>query len=625
MNNLRKILLILLFSTILSVTFTEDVEDYRSFARGKDLFTEGNYGEAKTEFEFLLRNYPNSLLFINKYANYYIGMNYYKLKDYNKARYYLEQAVYLPNEFKDKTGYFRVKRNHFFEYERNYYLAQIYFHLGEEEEGIKHLKFLIKDYYSHNLSGYESKALKELVPYEPYYETLYKVKYENNISLLPSLSEEDLLMVGDFFVSKGLFDNAVNAYTLVLKESDSQKTRLKLLEALTRGKRYEDTVRIATEYLREEDDSYYYYYRGNAYRRRGMTDFALNDLKRVTAGSFFKRARYDTARLYYLNKDYTKAIEVLKSSSDDRSHTLLLNSYLALDMTEEFTASAVKYIKKYPYTDEAAYYRFLLYRISKNENYLRWIKKYNMNTYYYEVALSINNTAYELEKFPLDMKLKKYKNTITKLEKLSRLGDSELLKMNFENLNLPEDDKAFEGYLISMIYEEGYFYNQAIKNSRKYSKSLSRYSNLIDILYPRYYSSLVEKAANKYNVDSSLIYAVIMKESLFSDDIISRSGAYGLMQIILPTARDMKRDATPEELMVPSINIDLGTRYLKILLDRYSGDVTKTIAAYNGGMGNVDRWSKGEALDIEAIPFPETKDYTKSVLSNYYKYKRLYD
>ena len=432
-------------------------------------------------------------------------------------------------------------------------------------------------------------------------------------------------MVGDFFVSKGLFDNAVNAYTLVLKESDSQKTRLKLLEALTRGKRYEDTVRIATEYLREEDDSYYYYYRGNAYRRRGMTDFALNDLKRVTAGSFFKRARYDTARLYYLSKDYRKAIEVLKDSSDARSHTLLLNSYLALDMTEEFTASAVKYIKKYPYTDEAAYYRFLLYRISKNENYLRWIKKYNMNTYYYEVALSINNTAYELEKFPLDMKLKKYKNTITKLEKLSRLGDSELLKMNFENLNLPEDDKAFEGYLISMIYEEGYFYNQAIKNSRKYSKSLSRYSNLIDILYPRYYSSLVEKAANKYNVDSSLIYAVIMKESLFSDDIISRSGAYGLMQIILPTARDMKRDATPEELMVPSINIDLGTRYLKILLDRYSGDVTKTIAAYNGGMGNVDRWSKGEALDIEAIPFPETKDYTKSVLSNYYKYKRLYD
>ena len=133
MNNLRKILLILLFSTILSVTFTEDVEDYRSFARGKGLFTEGNYGEAKTEFEFLLRNYPNSLLFINKYANYYIGMNYYKLKDYNKARYYLEQAVYLPNEFKDKTGYFRVKRNHFFEYERNYYLAQVYFHLDEEE------------------------------------------------------------------------------------------------------------------------------------------------------------------------------------------------------------------------------------------------------------------------------------------------------------------------------------------------------------------------------------------------------------------------------------------------------------------------------------------------------------
>ncbi len=624
-NNLRKILLILLFSTVLSLSFADDIEDYRSFARGRELYTEGNYGEAKIEFEFLLRNFPNSLLFVNKYANYYIGMNYYKLKDYNKARYYLEQAIYLPNEFNDKTGYFRPKRNHFFEYERNYQLAQIYLHLGEEEEGLKHLKFLIKDYYSHNLSDFESKALKQLALYDPYYETLYRVKYENNIGLLPSIKKEDLKMIGDFFVSKGLFDNAVNTYALLLKEEDSKDTHLKLLEALTRGKRYEDAVRISTEYLRKRPDSDYYYYRGNAYRRKGMTDYALNDFKRVKEGSFFKRARYDSARLHYLNKDYERAIEILKGSPDARSHTLLLNSYLALDMTKEFTSSALNYIKKYPYTDEAAYYRFLLYRNSENENYLRWIKKYNMNTYYYEVALSINNTAYELKEFPLEAKLKKYRSIITKLEKLSRLGDSELLKMNFENLNLPEDDKAFEGYLISMIYEEGHFYNQAMKNSRKYSRYISQYSNLLDILYPRYYSSLVEEAARRHNVDSALIYAVIMKESLFSDDIISRSGAYGLMQIILTTAKDMKRDVTPEELMIPSINIDLGTRYLKILLDKYKGDPAKTIAAYNGGMGNVDLWSGGGNLDIEGIPFPETKEYTKDVLSNYYKYKRLYD
>jgi len=624
-NSLRKILFILLFSTILSVTFADEVQDYRSFAKGKDLFTSGNYGEAKTEFEFLIRNYPNSLLFINKYANYYIGMNYYKLKDYNKARYYLEQAVYISNEFKNRTGYFRTKRNHFFEYERNYYLAQIYFQLDEEEEALKHLKFLIKDYYSHNLSDYESKALKQLALHEPYYETLYKIKYENNISLLPSLKDEDLEMVGDFFVSKGLFDNAANAYTLILEETSSHDIRLKLLEALTRGKRYEDVARISTGYLREGANSDYYYYRGNSYRRRGMVDHAINDLKRIKSGRFVNSARYDTARLYYLREQYLSAINLLQTLSGARSHTLLLDSYLALDKTDEFTSSAVEYIKKYPYTDEAAYYRFLLYKISKNENYLRWIKKYNMNTYYYEMALSINNTAYELKKLPIDEKLKKYKDLVVKLEKLSRLEDSELLKMNFENLDLPEDDKAFEGYLISMIYEEGYFYHQAIKNSKKYSRYISQYSNLIDILYPRYYSSLVEKSASRYNVDSSLIYAVIMKESLFSDDIISRSGAYGLMQIILPTAKDMKEDVTPEELMNPSINIDLGTRYLKVLLDRYKGDLAKTIAAYNGGMGNVDRWSNGGDLDLETIPFPETKDYTKSVLSNYYKYKRLYD
>jgi len=624
-NNLRKFILLLIFSTIFSLSFTDDVEDYRAFTNGKEFFSEGNYGAAKRDFEFLIRNYPDSLLFQNKYANYYIGMNYYRLMDYNKARYYLEQAVYIPKEFRDRTGYFRIKREHFFEHERNYYLAQIYLDLNDITEGTKHLKFLIKDYYDFNLSEYETRALKQLADYDPYYDILYKIKYENNIGLLPSLKKEDLEMVGDFFVSKGLFDNAVNAYTIILSEKPSHGIRVKLLEALTREKRYDDVLRISTGYLGEKPNSDFYYYRGNAYRRSGNIDFALNDFQRITGGKFFNRSKYDTARLHYLRKNYATAIGILKGLKGANSHTLLLDSYMAADMTREFTSSAVDYIRKYPYSDEAAYYRFLLYRVSKNENYLMWIKKYNINSYYYEVANSINTTAYQTKEYPIDIKLEKYKNIILKLEKLSKFGDNEILKMNFETLNLPEDDKAFEGYLISMIYEEGQFYHQALKNSLNYSKEISQYSNLIDILYPRYYSRFVDAAAKRYDIDSALIYAVIMRESLFNEGIVSRSGAYGLMQIVLPTAKDMKRDVTPEELMIPELNIDLGTRYLKILLDRYDGDVTKVIAAYNGGMGNVDRWSKGSELDVESIPFPETKEYTKKVISHYYKYKRLYD
>ena len=621
---MKKIILLLIFSTLFLSAFSDDIKDYKSFATGKVLFLEKDYEEAKIQFEFLVRNYPSSLVLRNRYAYYYIGMNYYYLGDYEKALFYLDQAIYIPNEFK-KGGYFATKKSHFFEYERNYYLAQIYFKLNDKEEGIKHLKFLIKDYYSHSLDEYESKALRELGLEDQYYEVLYKVKYENDLSLMKSLNKEDIRMLADYFLSKGLFDSATVAYQLLLEEKQDRDLQVKLLETLTRNKKYDEVINYATVYLDNEVWGDYYYYRANALRRRGQIDFAISDFRRVENGKFVNLSKYETGRLYYIKKSYNTAIAVLKPLTDRRSHTLLLDTYLALDKNIEFSELAIEYIEKYPYSDEAAYYRFLLYKLSNNENYLTWIKKYNFNTYYYEMALAINSTTFQLEEYPLSEGEYKYKEKIDYLDTLSKLGDSEILKMNFENLNLPEEDKAFEGYIISKVYESGDFYHQAIKNSKNYARYFSEYTNFIENLYPRYYRSTVEAASMKYGVEADLIYAVILKESMFSDDIVSKAGAYGLMQMILPTAKDMKKDVTPEQLMTPAINIDLGTRYLSILLKKYKGDIAKVAAAYNGGMGNVDKWSLGGELIIEDIPFPETKAYTKDVISNYYKYKRLYN
>ena len=621
---MRKLLSIIILSILFSFSFAYEVQDYRIFIAGKNNFLEGDYDKAKLNFDFLVRNYPTSLLFTNKYAYYYMGMNYYYLKDYNKAIYYLEQAIYAPKEFQD-NGYFKTKRKNFFEYERNYYLADIYFHLGEEDKAIKHLKFLIKDYYSYTLSEYESKALKRLAIIDPYYQTLYEVKYGNKTNLLSSLEKEDLRVTADYFLSKGLFNSAITAYKLILEGSTDDEVRTNLLEALTRNKNYDEVVEIATTYLEENPKGDYYYYRGNAFRRIGRLDYAILDFKRVVHGKFVRTSKYETARLYYIQKKYSMAISILKTLADKRSHTLLIDSYLAANKDSKFTELATDYIEKYPSSNEAAYYRFLLYKSTGNIDYLTWIKKYNLNTFYYEKALAINSTTYKFPEYPINSKLARYKDTIGPLEKLSKLGDHEILKMNFENLNLPSEEKVLQGYIISRVYENGDFFHQAIKNSRRYQKETSQYSNLLDLLYPRYYSNIVERAALNHNVESALIYAVILKESLFSDDIVSRAGAYGLMQLILPTAQGMEATVSPEDLMDPNININLGTRYLQILLKRYKGDVTKTIAAYNGGMGNVDKWTRGGILDIEAIPFPETKAYTKNVLSSYYKYKRLYD
>jgi len=85
-----------------------------------------------------------------------------------------------------------------------------------------------------------------------------------------------------------------------------------------------------------------------------------------------------------------------------------------------------------------------------------------------------------------------------------------------------------------------------------------------------------------------------------------------------------------EQLFQPEINLVLGTQYLKDLLQRYSNDWFKAIAAYNAGEAAVDRWEKEILTDdaeefVERIPYLETRGYVKLVMRNHRIYKRLYD
>jgi hypothetical protein len=99
------------------------------------------------------------------------------------------------------------------------------------------------------------------------------------------------------------------------------------------------------------------------------------------------------------------------------------------------------------------------------------------------------------------------------------------------------------------------------------------------------YSSLIEQAAKKHGVPVELVREVIRKESNFNPQARGAAGEGGLMQLMQPTAKELGV-ADPFD---PQQNIDGGTRYLSQLLQRYQGDTSKALMAYNGGMGNVDR------------------------------------
>ncbi|MDD3395207.1 MAG: lytic transglycosylase domain-containing protein [Anaerotignum sp.] len=140
---------------------------------------------------------------------------------------------------------------------------------------------------------------------------------------------------------------------------------------------------------------------------------------------------------------------------------------------------------------------------------------------------------------------------------------------------------------------------------------------------PTNYREQVEKYAKMYDVEESLIFAVIFCESRFDPDAHSRAGAKGLMQVTTETGWWVADsldylDAETIDLKDPETSIAVGTWYLKWLEDKF-GEVQPTVlAAYNAGPGKVSQWLADkqyseDGYHLEEIPFPETNSYVKKV------------
>ena len=152
--------------------------------------------------------------------------------------------------------------------------------------------------------------------------------------------------------------------------------------------------------------------------------------------------------------------------------------------------------------------------------------------------------------------------------------------------------------------------------------------------YPLKYQNEIDAASKKYGVDKSLIYGVIKTESNFDPDAKSSAGALGLMQLMpdtfewLQTYYKDENDYKFEDLTDPAINIDYGVELLSILSKRYENEETM-LCAYNGGLGNVDKWLDNkdysdDGKTLKVVPFPETDKYRKLVEQNKSIYYQLY-
>ena len=153
------------------------------------------------------------------------------------------------------------------------------------------------------------------------------------------------------------------------------------------------------------------------------------------------------------------------------------------------------------------------------------------------------------------------------------------------------------------------------------------------IVLPLQHEDIIRQQAARKNLDPALIAAVIFQESKF-EDRTSSAGATGLMQLLPDTAKFIAHKTGGSafelrDLATPQINIAYGSWYLRYLIDRYRGNETLAVAAYNAGEANVDKWVRrvGSPDNFDPardIPFGETRAYVESVSKHRKQYRQHY-
>jgi len=196
---------------------------------------------------------------------------------------------------------------------------------------------------------------------------------------------------------------------------------------------------------------------------------------------------------------------------------------------------------------------------------------------------------------------------------------------------------------------------EALAASGRWKNSLdliSRYTSRKDyelarqdlfLFFPQPYKELIEKYAGEAELGAEILYGLIRTESYFESDVVSRSGAVGLVQLMAPTAEEMAgriaRSGGPDyrvseiNLKDPETSIHIGSYYMRYLIGQM-GNPMLALLAYNGGMGRVRRWLAADSqravgglphdLFLESVEFSETREYGRRVLSAASVYGYLY-
>lgn len=388
---------------------------------------------------------------------------------------------------------------------------------------------------------------------------------------------------------------------------------------------------------------------------------------RFPQSEWLAEALYSSGNMYLLSRDYPKAVEYYSylathfpqdkqaAAAHWRAGWLSYRQGLYTDAAHLFDEQ----IHLYPDASETAaalYWRARLYEQQDNKpglaaaNYRTIVRAYQH--YFYgqmaRVRLAALGTTLPAEEDP---DLDRFKAPIVPVLDDSFPDDSEhlakakLLANAGLNDYIPQeiaadpDSGSWSALAEAQIYaSDGDTFRamRSLKRALPYAATAS-----IDaiplvywhILFPEPYWETIKMESAKNNLDPYLVASLIRQESEFNPSAISYANAYGLMQLLPAVGKAMAREEGIShfetfQLLNPGINIRLGTRYLRQMLDRFNGVPEYALAAYNAGDSRVTDWEgagpyRGMDEFIESIPFTQTREYVQAILRNVETYKAI--
>ena len=282
-----------------------------------------------------------------------------------------------------------------------------------------------------------------------------------------------------------------------------------------------------------------------------------------------------------------------------------------------------------------------------NQAFLRATKSGTSNYYKILSSYRLSLSQNDFEKLVSDSSI--YKTEIID-------NEAEIFLKGFANFGFPQS--IYENYI--NLYKKGIskktsiflanFLKDCAKNDEKYYPQSLRIASRaalyspftkeeLKLLYPQNFKDFVDESSKKYDFNPSIMYALIRSESFFDSQIESYAGAIGLTQLMETTGKEMagRLKISDFDLKDSKTNIEFGTYYLNHLYGRTNNSILQAFFAYNAGLSRVRRWLQGslyefgkkdsipEDLFLETVPFSETREYGRKLISAVVMYDFLYN